>query len=86
MASMVDRDGVAMPVDAPNEFHSEEVVRWARQRRNGWRSLWMLRLRDSGWSYGRIARLVGLHRSHVYRVICQTRSALVNSLSPEVAS
>jgi hypothetical protein len=86
MASMVDRDGVALPVDLPNEFPIEEVVAWARGRRHGFRVLWMVQLRERGWSYGKIARVVGLHRSHVCRVVCQARRELAGSLTPEVAS
>jgi DNA-directed RNA polymerase specialized sigma24 family protein len=85
MVSTVDRDGVALEIDLPSDYGVAVLMEWASGRRNGFRALWLLRLRDSGLSYGQIARLVGMHRSHVCRVVCRARIDLMRHLNPEVA-
>jgi DNA-directed RNA polymerase specialized sigma24 family protein len=86
MVSTVDRDGVALDLDLPSDYGVAVVMEWASARRNGFRALWLLRLRDSGLSYGEIARMVGLHRSHVCRVVCRARIELNSHLNPEVSN
>lgn len=85
--SLVSRNGVAKDDRAACEFYTQAVASWAEARPHRWRYVWMLNQRElHGWSYGRIARIVGMDRSHVCRVIKKARRAIAALVNPEVAS